>query len=81
VSADNFYIIRKDQGGKYVPVMAVGRRVAGLGGFASADDDYDFVIRPHDKPRFDTVREALDWAWDEYTEYGVTVHPECGDDA
>lgn len=71
MSADNFYIIRKDQGGKYVPVM----------GFASADDDYDFVIRPHDKPRFDTVREALDWAWDEYTEYGVTVHPECGDDA
>jgi hypothetical protein len=70
LSADNFYLIRKDQAGKYVPVM----------GFASADDDYDFVINPGSTRRFDTLGEALDWACDQYTEYGVSIHPECGDD-
>ena len=65
MSADNYYIIRKDQKtGQFVPVM----------GFAS--DDYEAVIRDNDK-RYDTIGEALDYADRQYAEYGVQIHDEC----
>lgn len=69
MSADNFYLIRKDHDhGKpvFVPVM----------GFAS--DDEEPTIRG-DEPAFPTVGQAFRWASKEYTEYGVQVHEECGD--
>lgn len=67
VSADNYYLIRKREDGKFCAVM----------GFAS--DDHEPTVEFRHKS-FATVVEAVLWASDEYTEYGVRVHPECGSD-
>lgn len=67
MSADNYYVIRKDAYGFFVPVM----------GFAS-NDEFGYVPRVESTDRrFLTVGEALDWALGSYSEYGVSVHPEC----
>lgn len=67
MSADNYYIVRKDAYGFFVPVM----------GFASSDESgYVPRVESRDK-RFVTVKDALDWAYNKYSEYGVSVHPEC----
>ncbi|MGH7233916.1 MAG: hypothetical protein ACREF7_00520 [Candidatus Saccharimonadales bacterium] len=64
MSSDNFYLIRKHPAGGYTATM----------GFASSER----------KPRarktdfaFKTVAEAVTYALGEYTEYGVSVDPEC----
>lgn len=70
MSADNYYIIRKDVHGLFVPVM----------GFASADED-GYVPRIESRDaRFTTLNEAIDYASNDYSEYGVSVHPECDSD-
>jgi hypothetical protein len=70
MSSDNFYLVRKRSDGKFAAVM----------GFAS--DDYTETdgpeIRPTD-PAFDTALQALDWAFDQWSEYGADLHPECGE--
>lgn len=70
MSADNYYVVRKDAYGFFVPVM----------GFASSDESgYVPRVESVDK-RFVTVKDALDWALNSYSEYGVSVHSECESD-
>lgn len=65
MSADNYIIIRKDFiTNQFVPVM----------GFDS--DNYKPEIQKRHK-RYDTLDEALEYAHGQYTEYGVSIHPEC----
>jgi hypothetical protein len=64
MSADNFYLIRKDNFGLFAPVM----------GFAS-DEQPPTITSRH--PRFTTVEAALDAISGEWSEYGTSVHPEC----
>lgn len=68
MSADNYWLIRKDNFGKFVPVM----------GFMS--NEQPPFIRARD-PRFDTIDEAILSVENEYSEYGTSVHPECHEDA
>lgn len=74
MSSDNYNVVRKNPAtGKYVVIMA----------FASAYEDSDEMA--FDVPigenkfrwEFNTLREAIDFANEDYTEYGVIVHPEC----
>lgn len=65
MSADNFYLIRLHPKGGFAAVM----------GFAS-DDNQEPPAR-EDYQQFDTVRDAVNWACGEYTEYGVSIHREC----
>lgn len=60
MSADNYFVIRKDDTGRFAATM----------GFAS-----DHGVPPIDDtdPRFDSLAEALTYANAEYTEYGVRV--------
>lgn len=69
MSADNYYILRKHPGGGYTYIQA----------FAS-DDHPNLRIRSTN-PRFPTFQEAFDAAINEYSEYGVQIHPECTDAA
>ena len=70
MSADNYYVIRKDAYGFFVPVM----------GFASNDENgYVPRIESNDR-RFYTIKEALNWALNAYSEYGVSIHDECESD-
>lgn len=64
MSADNYYLIKKHPHGGYTAVM----------GFAS--DDHTPQARETD-PTFDTVDQALTWALDQYSEYGVAIDDEC----
>lgn len=64
MSADNFYIIRKDPHGLFVPVM----------GFAS-NEDLPALGSRH--PRFTTIAAAMAYANADYSEYGTSVHEEC----
>jgi hypothetical protein len=64
VSSDNYYIIRKHPKGGFAAVM----------GFAS--DDTDPVARDSDR-RFDSIESAFVYGTHEYSEYGVSLHPEC----
>lgn len=64
MSADNYYIIRKDRQGYFVPLM----------GFASSNGAP--LIRAKD-PRFKDFHSAIEFAATDYTEYGITVHDEC----
>lgn len=67
MSSDNYYIVRKDAYGFFVPVM----------GFASNDEDgYVPRISSRDK-RFTNIKDAINEALNSYSEYGVDVHPEC----
>jgi hypothetical protein len=64
MSADNYYLIRKDNFGLFVPVM----------GFASNPAAATITYRD---PRFETVEEALESITGEWSEYGTSVAPEC----
>lgn len=64
MSADNFYIIRKDPHGLFVPVM----------GFAS-NEDLPALGSRH--PRFTTIAAAMAYANADYSEYGSSIHEEC----
>ena len=70
MSADNFYIIRNHPKGGFAAVQ----------GFASDTDDNDEQIYPEvsvNDREFRTISEALEFAMNEYSEYGVDIHPEC----
>lgn len=67
MSADNYYLIRKDRQGFFSPVM----------GFAS-DECHPVITSRH--PRFVELPDALDFAGAEYTEYGIIIHEECYSD-
>lgn len=61
MSADNYYVIHNHPSGTgYCAVM----------GFASVDEG---PIPTMDHKQFDTVRQAFEWAQDEYSEYGVSI--------
>ena len=64
MSADNYYVIKKHPSGGFAAVM----------GFAS-DDSMPRATKRHQQ--FATVEEALTFAWDDWTEYGVSVDAEC----
>ena len=64
MSADNFWVVRKDKFGHFAAIM----------GFASNEEEP--TIRPRD-PRYETVEEALHSIQDEWSEYGTSVHGEC----
>lgn len=64
MSSDNFYLIRKDRQGYFVPVM----------GFAS-DEVTPIITSKH--ARFKELLGALEFAESNYTEYGITIHEEC----
>lgn len=65
MSADNYYLIRRHPLGGFTPVM----------GFAS-DEDHTPSANAH-HPQFPTAMDAVNAACREYSEYGVSVHPEC----
>lgn len=67
MSADNYYVIRKDRQGYFVPLM----------GFASNNGAP--LVRATD-PRFKEFHDAIEYASREYTEYGITVDNECYSD-
>lgn len=68
MSADNYYTIKRDESGKYVPAH----------GFMSAlEDGYRAEIYDH-SPRFDTREEAVEYALNDWSEYGLI--DEGGDD-
>lgn len=64
MSADNFWMIRKDKFGNFAPLM----------GFASDEEDPIIQLR---HPRFASMEDAMFAIKDEWTEYGTSVHPEC----
>lgn len=63
MSADNYYLIRKHPKGGYAAVM----------GFAS-DDATPGVRQSHQQ--FKTFEDAVLWASEQYSEYGVSIHRE-----
>ncbi len=65
MSADNYFTIRKHPAGGYAAVM----------GFASDRTEPKATI---DHWQFETVPEALAYADEQWTEYGVSIHPEVG---
>lgn len=65
MSADNYMVVRKHPEGGYTYVMA----------FAS-DDEPDIDVKSN-SPRYASLNAALIAALQEYSEYGVEVHPEC----
>jgi hypothetical protein len=67
MSADNYYVIRKDRQGFFVPIM----------GFASSNGAP--LVRATD-PRFKDFHAAIEYAALEYTEYGINVDNECYSD-
>lgn len=64
MSADNYWLIRKDKFGLFVPVM----------GFESNNENP--IIRSQDK-RYTSFELAVNSIKDEWTEYGIRVHDEC----
>jgi hypothetical protein len=64
MSADNYYVIRRHPAGGFAAVQ----------GFASEDSEPRARM---DHQQFKTIDEAEDMAHNEYTEYGVRIHPEC----
>lgn len=65
MSADNYYSIRIHPLGGFAAVM----------GFASNEEGVPAAYKSD--VQFSDVEAALDWAMGEYSEYGVSVHPEC----
>ena len=74
MSADNYWVVRAVEGGRFAVVM----------GFAS--DDYDEsggypAVGSSDR-RFSSLDDALAWTLSDeagFTEYNTVVHPECLD--
>jgi hypothetical protein len=64
MSADNYYLIRRDRQGFFIPVM----------GFVS-DEETPIVRERH--LRFADIIEALQYADKDNAEYGVQIHKEC----
>lgn len=69
MSSDNYYVIRKHPDGGFAAVM----------GFASDDETPRVNRRRH--ASYPTVDAAAESVSDEYTEYGISVHHECTDEA
>lgn len=71
MSADNYYVVRLHPEGGFTYVM----------GFASSDEDqYDIPVRENRfgwNMSFLSVKDAFKAANEDYSEYGVSVHPEC----
>jgi len=66
MSADNYYVILPHPNGGFAAVM----------GFASDYDD-EPLEADSGMHSFPTLSEAYDFASSEYTEYGVSIHPDC----
>lgn len=66
MSADNYYVVRNHPKGGFGYVMCFDsdpHRLRDISGYA---------------PQFPTIREAIEAAArDDWTEYGIQVHPEC----
>lgn len=63
MSSDNGYIIRKHPSGGYAAVH-----------YFASDDKERLATRDH--TQYPTVAAAVSAKWDDWTEYGVNVHPE-----
>jgi hypothetical protein len=68
MSADNYIVIVRS-GVCFVPVMM----------FASSDEPADICSSPEFKtsPRFMSLKEAVQYAESQYTEYGYRISDEC----
>lgn len=67
MSADNYYVIFRLASNKFVPVMY----------FASDDEDASIEHATESLPSFPSLKEAVSYCQDEYTEYGFSISPEC----
>jgi hypothetical protein len=67
MSADNYWMIRKDIHNFFVPLM----------GFASEEEN---PIVSSKNPRFNTIKEAVASVIHEDCEYGIVIHNECFSD-
>lgn len=74
MSADNYFLVRRHPAGGYALVQ----------GFASdvdeSGDEHDPDVETRD-PQYATVDDAFAAGLREYSEYGVSVHPECFENA
>jgi hypothetical protein len=66
MSADNYWLVCKTSDGKFVAVMGFASEPA----YPEVDPEKDYV-------EFDDPVDALNWAIDQRSEYGVSLHPEC----
>jgi hypothetical protein len=75
MSSDNFHVVRKHPRGGFTYVT----------GLASHDIDknygfmLDIPVKDSD-PKYERFNDALIAAMEDYSEYGIITHPECGDD-
>ena len=69
MSSDNYYVVRRHPAGDFTFVM----------GFMS--DIGSTPVPVWNSPRYPSVEAALSAAHAEYSEYGVSVHHECGQPA
>lgn len=67
MSADDYFIVRKAPGGKFVAL----RGFSSDSGEPALQDGTDYKL-------FDSPIDALLWAQAQPSEYGASVHPECG---
>lgn len=66
MSADNYYTILPHPNGGFAAIMQ----------FAS--DEHDCELKAEEwMESFPTLQEAESFARSEYTEYGVSIHPDC----
>lgn len=68
MSADNFYIVKPHPSGGFTFVQ----------GFASGEEEGPWLIPTEEHCQWPTVAKALAAAMREYSEYGVSVDPACG---
>jgi len=66
MSSDNFYFVGKHPEGGFGVTM----------GFASDNDE---IVISRDDPKFDSFREAKEFAHAQYSEYGVILSEEIDD--
>lgn len=72
MSSDNYYVVRKNPKGGFSYVQ----------GFASDEHNrstevfVDYPVSDISKV-YDTYKECLEAALEDYSEYGVVTHPEC----
>ena len=72
MSADNYFVVRKHPKGGYTYVT----------GFESDKENWDSHLHVNipvtdNHFNYPTYKEALAAALEDYSEYGVTTHPEC----
>jgi hypothetical protein len=79
MSADNYYMIRRHPAGGYAAVMGFASDIEGDWVLRGEEwvrvDEYEDPVRST-QPSFPTIQAAFDWATEQYSEYGVSIHGE-----